>query len=495
MRVTDRQVRKLFMEYQKNGKIEMAALKAGMNRDTAADYIGSGQLPSERVVERDWRTRQDPFDEHWAEAEAMLREAPELEAKALFEWLSEQYGGRYDEGQLRTFQRHVRRWRALYGPEKEVYFPQEHRPGIRMETDFTCLNSLGITIHGENIDQLLCHSVLTYSNWQWGTLCRSESLLALRQGLQVVLVQLGHLPAEHWTDHTTAATHKLGSDEQGRRGFNGSYLKLMEHFGIEPRTINRAEPHENGDVESANGALKRRLKQHLLLRGSRDFDDADVIRRFIEEVFRKANRGRQKRLAEELAVMRPLLVGLLPEYVEEDVPISRWSTVQTDRRVYSVPSRLIGETVRVWRFEERVEVYLAGVRQLVMPRLTGEKMHAINYRDIIEWLIRKPGAFAQYRFRADLFPSLVFRRAYDRLCQDCSPRAADLDYLRILRQAARTMECDVERVLVDLEQRGLTPRWAVLQDFWPAAQPASAPVLQAFTVELDAYDTLLAEAQ
>ena len=237
------------------------------------------------------------------------------------------------------------------------------------------------------------------------------------------------------------------------------------------------------------------LGQHLLLRGNRDFDDSDAIRRFIEEVFTKANRGRQKRLAEELAVMRPLRVALLPEYVEEDVPVSRWSTVQSDRRTYSVPSRLIGETVRILRHEERVEVYLAGVRQLDMPRLTGEKTHSINYRDIIEWLLRKPGAFAQYRFRADLFPSLVFRRAYDRLCQDCAPRTADLEYLRILRQAARTMECEVERVLRELACRDLTPRWATLQEFWPATQPASAPDLQPLTVELDAYDTLLAEVQ
>lgn len=493
MRVTDRQVRKLFMEYQKSGKIQMAALKAGMNRDTAAAYIASGQLPSDRVVERDWRTRPDPFEGHWAEAEAMLREAPELEAKALFEWLSERHDDRYDEGQLRTFQRHVRRWRALYGPEKEVYFQQEHKPGVRLQTDFTCLNSLGMTIRSEPFQQLLCHSVLTYSNWEWGTLCQSESLLALRHGLQTVLVQLGHVPLEHWTDHSTAATHALGGDEHGQRGFNGTYLKLMEHFGVDPRTINRAEPHENGDVESSNGAFKRRLKQHLLLRGSYDFDDAQAIRRFIEEVFRKANRGRQKRLAEELAVMRPLRVALLPEYVEEDVSVSRWSTVQTDRRVYSVPSRLIGETVRVRRYEEQVEVCLAGAVQLVMPRLTGEKTHAINYRDIIEWLIRKPGAFAQYRFRSDLFPSLVFRRAYDRLCQDCAPRTADLDYLRILRQAAKTMECEVERVLMDLERRDLTPNWAALQAFWPAAQPAAAPNLQPLRVELNIYDALLTE--
>ena len=495
MRVTDRQVRKLFMEYQKSGRIQMAAIKAGMNRDTAAGYVANGQLPSERVVERDWRTRPDPFEAHWAEAETMLKEAPELEGKALFEWFSERHEGQYNEGQLRTFQRHVRRWRALHGPEKEVYFPQEHRPGIRMETDFTGLQSLGVTILGEASDPMICHSVLTYSNWQWGTLCLSESFLSLRKGLQAALVQLGHVPAEHWTDNTTAATHKLGGDEQGRRGFNGSYIHLTEHLGLDPHTINRAEPHENGDIESANGAFKRRLEQHLLLRGNRDFEDRDAYRRFIEDVFHKANRHRRKRLAEELAIMRPLRVALLPEYVEEDVLVNRWSTIQTDRRVYSVPSRLIGETLRVRRHEERVEVYLSGIRQLVMPRLTGEKRHAINYRDIIGWLIRKPGAFAQYRFRADLFPSLVFRRAFDRLCKDCAPRTADLDYLRILRQAAQTMESDVERVLVDLEERNICPQWSAVQEFWPPPQPMAVPDLMPLTVELAAYDTLLQEVQ
>lgn len=481
------------MEHQKTGRIQMAALKAGMNRDTAASYIASGKLPSEQEVARDWRTRPDPFEAHWAEVEAMLRDAPELEGRALFDWLSERYAGRYDEGQLRTFQRRVRRWRAMSGPEKEVYFPQDHRPGKRMSTDFTYLRSLGMTVRGEPFEQRLCHSVLTYSNWQWGTLCHGETFLALRRGLQVALVQLGHVPAEHWTDNTTAATHELGEDEQGHRGFNGSYLRMMEHFDIEPHTINRSEPHENGDVESANGAFKRRLKQHLLLRGSLDFDSEDDIRRFLEDIFHRANRRRQKRLDEELAAMRPLRVALLPEHIEEDVTVSRWSTIHSDRRVYSVPSRLIGEVVRVWRSEDRVEVYLAGTQQLSMPRLKGEKLHAINYRHIIEWLLRKPGAFAQYRFRTDLFPSLAFRRAYDRLCRDCVPRAADLEYLRILRQAARTMESEVERVLLELEVRDLTPRWAALQEFWPLAQPAAAPELRPLTVELEAYDALLAE--
>lgn len=491
MRVTDRQVRKLMMEYQRNGQIGMSALKAGMHRETASKYIHEGVLPSENMRDRDWRTRPDPFAAHWPEVAAMLEEAPELEGKALFEWLTERHPGCYEEGQLRTFQRHVRQWRTLYGPEKEVFFQQEHRPGVRLSTDFTCMNELGITIGGESFDHLLCHSVLTYSNWQWATICHSESLLALRAGLQSALLQLGRVPVEHWTDHSTAATHRLGGDEQGRRGFNTAYVELMRHFGIQPHTINKARPHENGDIESANGALKRRIKQHLLLRGNRDFEDIDAYRRFLEQILHKANALRRRRFLEEHAVMRALEAPLLAEYIEEKVVVSRWSTIQTDRRVYSVPSRLIGEEVRIRRHEQHVEVFVGTRKQLQMPRLTGKQLHTINYRHVIEWLIRKPGAFAQYRFREDLFPTLSFRRAYDRLVAVCSPRTADLEYLRILRQAARTMECEVEKVLLDLEAQGLTPRWDTLMEFWPDPQAPEIPDLAALSVELSAYNELL----
>lgn len=483
------------MEHQKTGNIEMAALKAGMTRKTAAKHLHAGELPSEQVKERDWRTRADPFDADWPEAKAMLQAAPELESKALFEWLGEQHPDHYQEGQVRTFQRRVRRWRAMEGPEKEVYFQQEHPPGVRLSTDFTCLNELEITIRGEPFEHRVCHSVLSYSNWQWGTVAHSESLLALRKGVQATLLQLGHTPTEHWTDHSTAATHELGEDEQGRRGFNRGYLELMDHFGIVPRTINRQEPHENGDVESANGVLKRRLKQHLLLRGGRDFNDLDSYRRFLESVFMKANRGRQARLAEELAIMRPLRVALLPEYMEEQVHVSRWSTILSDRCVYSVPSRLIGETVRVFRYEEHVEVHLGGALQVRMPRLTGDCTHAINYRHVIEWLIRKPGAFAEYRFHQDLFPTLAFRRAYDQLREACTPRTADLEYLRILRQAARTMECEVDAVLLELARRGLTPRWATVMEFLPVPAEASLPELKPLSAQLADYDQLLGETE
>jgi transposase InsO family protein len=440
-------------------------------------------------VERCWRTRPDPFAGHWAEVEAKLKEAPTLEGKAFFTWLCERYPGVYDEGQLRSFQRRLRQWRAQSGPEKEVYFAQEHRPGVRLSTDFTWMGRLGITLRGEPFAHLLCHSVLAYSNWEWATICGSESFLSLQAGVQAALLRLGHVPAEHWTDHSTAATHEVEGDAEGRRDFNRRYRDLMEHLGMTPRTIQPGRPNENGDVESLNGALKRCLEQHLLLRGRRDFEDQEAYRRFLEEVMTRANARRLERLREELAAMRPFTATLLPAYVEERARVSRYSTFQHDRKMYSVPSRLIGEEVTVRRYEEHLEVYYAGTLQERMPRLKGEKDHAINYRHIIEWLVRKPGAFRGYRFRQELFPGAAFRRAYDRLCEACPERTADLEYLRILRQAARTMQSQTEEVLLELERRDLTPRWNLVLEFWPTPK-TELPDLAPYAADLHSYDSL-----
>jgi len=363
-----------------------------------------------------------------------------------------------------------------------------------LQTDFTCLNSLRVTIGGAAFPHQLCHSVLTYSNWEWGTVCQSESYLALKHGLQAALVRLGHVPQEHWTDHSTAATHLIGAAAPGQWAFNDNYRSLLTHFAIVPQTINVGQPNENGDVESANGALKRRLEQHLLLRGSREFASVADYEQFIRTVLDKANRARQSKLAEELAVMRLLAVDLLPEYEELSVRVSRGSTIQVDCSAYSVPSRLIGQTVQVRCYEDQLEVWCRNQPQLTMPRVSGGQRHAVNYRHIIDWLVRKPGAFRQYRYRDDLFPSLVFRHAYDALNTVCLPRTADLEYLRILQAAARTMECEVEHALTQIAALGQPPRWSLVLEFLPRVE-VECPTLQPLAVNLAEYDALVATTE
>lgn len=490
----DRKVRKLMEEYQKTGNLIKSAIRADFDPKTARKYLRAGKLPSQMTVEHTWRTRKDPFEEYWPEAERMLEAAPELEAKSLFEWLYSRHPGDYQEGQLRTFQRKVRNWRALAGPEKEVYFPQKHHPGKRMSTDFTRMGKLGITIAGEPFDHMLCHCVLTFSNWAWATICHSESMLALRNGIQNALFRLGRVPEEHWTDHSSAATHQpAGSTDESKREFNGEYLSLMDHFSIKPCTIQVDSPNENGDVESLNGVLKRRIEQHLLLRGSRDFGSVKQYRAFLEEILEKANELRTDRMSEELGKMGLLNVSKLAEYKEYACYVRNGSTITVDRRVYSVPSRLVGEKVRVRRYETYIEVFYKGVQQLKAPWIGRDGAgNYINYRHIISSLVRKPGAFRNYRYRDDLFPTEAFRWAYDELAMGLNERNADREYLQILQNAAQNMECEVNAALYMLRAQNKTPRLDEVLKMTRRALLAP-PEMEPLAVSLSDYDELLAE--
>ena len=397
LETTDAQVRKLMEEFGKHGKVGVAALRSGMHRDTAAKYLKKRKLPSELKKRRTWRTRPDPFEQDWHLVEALLRDAPELEAKALFEWFSEhERPGKYQEGQVRTFQRRVKRWRATEGPPKEVFFAQEHRPGEAIQTDFTSGNELGVTIGGEAFPHLLCHVVLPYSNWEWTTVCRSESMAALRRGSQAAVFRLGKRPQWHQTDNSTAATHEIGG---GKRDFNTEYVELMEHLGMKPRTIGVGKSNQNGDVEALNGAHKRRLKQHLLLRGSKDFDSVVEYEVWVQGVCGKANELRRERFVEDLTAMEPVTVGRLPEWKEERTRVTSGSTIRIKHNTYSVPSQLIEEWVKVRVYDDRLEVWYADASQVTIERLLGRFGHRINYRHVIESLVRKPWAFERYRYR------------------------------------------------------------------------------------------------
>jgi transposase len=470
--------------------VDLASLRAGIHRNTGSKYLRAGKVPSELGTERTWRTRRDPFEEAWGEITERLSEAPGLEAKALFEDLCERFPGRYQEGQVRTLQRRIKQWRALHGPDKELFFEQEHRPGEAMQTDFTSMNELGITISGEAFPHLLCHQVLPYSNWEWATVVRSESMLALKRGVQAAVFELGRVPEYHQTDNSSGATHQL---DTGKREFNEKYEALMNHLGMKPRTTAIGEKEQNGDIEAMHRALKRRLEQHLLLRGGRDFESVGAWEGWLRGIARKANGRRSKRLSEELAVMRILDVQRLPEYQEEVVRVKQGSTIRVKNNTYSVPSRLTGEKVRARVYDDRLEVYYGGAHQLTAPRLLGEGGHRVDYRHIIWSLVRKPGAFERYRYREALFPTAAFRQAYDMLAAKlASTRNADIEYLRILHLAASTMECEVEIALHLLLADRTVPLADRVKELVVRERP-EIPDVKPMTPDLGEYDSLLSE--
>jgi len=485
---TDAEVRRMVQERAKGKTQDQAAARTGMSVRTLRTYERAGQLPSQLRQPRTYQTRPNPFAADWPWVVEHLVRDPAIQATTLFALLADRHPGRYQGMQLRTLQRHIAVWRAQHGPEREVYFPQVHQPGVVAQSDFTHMTDLGITLGGLPFPHLLYHLVLTYSNVEAVHICPSESFEALAEGLEVCLWQLGGVPQQHRTDHLSAAIRPLDSD--GRAQATARYRALMAHYGMAPTTNTAGEAHENGDVEQAHYRFKQAVDQALRVRGSRDFPTRAAYAHFLQTLARRRNLTRHVRFAEDRQALRPLPAAPLTPCRELRVPVSRFSTIQVLSNTYSLPSQLIGMTVLVRVRAETLEVYQGTAHLHTLSRLHGHGQHRIDYHHIIGSLVRKPGAFAQYRYRDDLFPTLTFRRAYDALTA-AVPGRADREYVRVLHLAARRSEAEVETALALLLEQQTPPTFESVRALVQPPGPVAVPALSTPELDFGIYDRLL----
>lgn len=488
--VTDQQVRRLRQKLMEGKTQQAAAAAAGMSERTARSWQ-RGPLPSEKERRRSWRTRPDPFGQIWSEEiEPLLQRDVDgaLQATTLLEWLQERHPGRFSHSQLRTLQRRLRDWRAINGPEREVFFPQEHPPGREAQLDFTDGRQLRVTIGGEPFAHLFFEFVLSYSGWRFVDLAFGETLEALVSGLQKALWDLRGVPEVVRSDNLSAATHEL-RHTRGRT-LNQRYEAVLSHYGLRSTRTNPRSSHENGVAEQAHYRLKTAIDQALILRGSRDFPSVGAYLSFVRELVDRRNRRSETRLQVERQHLRPLPPAPVPEYTTYRTRVRKWSTIRVTNRSYSVPSHLIGIEVEVRQYSEHLEVYYKGQQVARMDRLHGARETRIDYRHIILSLVRKPGAFARYRFREHLFPTQTFRLAYDAL-RDFRGERADVEYVRILHLAATTMESDVERALSQLLDMGKPFDYLAVRDMAAPVRPKAPQLASLGAPDLTVYDALL----
>jgi hypothetical protein len=490
--LTDAQV-KLMRLRRMEGKTQQAAAAAAGMCERSARKWETGPIPSETEKARAWRTRADPFAGVWECDLVPLLERDEkgvLQATTLLEVLQERYAGQFADAQVRTLQRRLRDWRALHGPEKEVFFEQVHVPGREAAIDFTHGTELGVTVRGSLLVHLLFEFVLSFSGWTWVCLAFAETFEALVAGLQGALWDLGGVPEVARSDNLSAATHEL---KTGGRELTKRFKAVLDHYDLRSTRIRAGESHENGVVEQRHFRTKQAVAEALVVRGSRDFDDVDAYIAFVREV---VDRSHNRKVADALEVERPALRPLpsapVPSYTTYRPQVRRWSTIRVGGKTYSVPSRLIGHEVEARQHPDVVEVYYRGRLIEAMPRIRGERDARIDYRHVIWSLVRKPGAFARYRYREELFPTLVFRRAYDAMRAARGDRA-DVEYVRTLHLAASTLEAGVERALATLLERGEPFDYAAVKALASPEQP-KVPAVAIPAVDLGAYDRLLGGA-
>jgi hypothetical protein len=488
--ITDHQVR-LYMKHRKDKTQELAAAKAGIS-ERSARRIESGAtvtLPSQ-TPRRYWRARADPFEDVWeSEVVPLLKSAPTLMAVTLLRKLQDDHPERFPDGMLRTLQRHVRQWRALKGPDKEVFFPQDHSPGQQGLSDFTAMGKC-VTIAGTAFSHILYHFVLAFSRWEYVEVVEGgESFEALSKGLQNALWQAGGAPHEHRTDSLSAAFKNLAE----KQDFTVRYTALLDHYALTGTRNNRGVSHENGSVESSHRYLKEAIEQALLLRGHRDFGDRSAY-----EVMRR-NRRNAAAFRVEREQLQDLPVRRSTDFVEEQAMVTRSGTFTVRAILYSAPSRLIGHLLKVRLYSDRLDCYLSGTVVLTLARGTraahSTRGRQLDYRHFIASLKRKPQAFKGLVFRDDLFPREAYRRMWEQLELKLTQRQACQAIVALLEMAAHDgVEAALAQRLDALLAAGVLPDVKRLrEEFVP--REAEVPLVTVEIPPASRYDALLPSAQ
>lgn len=456
-RITDHQVHKYKQHRNKLTQVAAAA-KTGISERSARRIEGCDALPSQRAP-RSWRTREDPLATVWdAEVVPLLQADPQLNAVTLLEELQRRHPGDYDTGVLRTLQRRMRQWRALHGPEREVFFAQEHPPGRLGLSDFTVADDLGVEIEGAAFDHRLYQFALAHSGWRHAVvMSEGESFLALSTGLQAALWRLGGTPEEHRTDSLSAAFNNLAEAQE----LTKRYDELCRHYGMRASRCNPGQSHENGSIESRHDSLKTAIDQALRLRGSRRFDDRAGYEAFVDQIVQRFNARVARRLAAERPMLRPLPPRRTAEYDELPARVSKYGIFTVKGVQYSAPSQLIGHRMMVRQYARHIECWLGGQCVLQRPRAThrdGQRHpRNIDYRHLVAALKRKPGAFARWVLRDAVFPRDVYRQTWARLAARLPEREACRTIVGLLALAAEGHEAQLADELEQLIELGQLP--------------------------------------
>ncbi len=477
----------------------MKSRQSGCTQETSAAKADISVRSGRRIEkgqrrdtkERHWRTRKDPLEAVWElELIPLLEREPSLTGITLWDYLDEKYPEHYPERLLRTLQRRVKHWQATQGPNKEVIFRQSVPAGQQGLSDFTHPNT-AITIADEPFAHLLYQFRLAYSGWRYVHIVQGgESYSALADGLQNALHQLGGAPKEHRTDSLSAAYVNAAQKQR----LTDAYQALCQHYGMRPTTNNLGISHENGAIEAPHGSLKRRIEQAIKLRGSADFSSIRAYRDFIEHIVGKLNKRCKGRLAEEQQILMLLPRDRFMDYTELTVKVTTSSTISVKRGLYTVPSRLIGENVRVHLYHDRLQCFVGQTRVITLSRVypatpTG-RARQIDYRHIIHSLAAKPQAFRFSQFRDDLLPSPQYRQLWKQAEQQFTPQEACKWMVAVLRFAA-DYDCEgslASELMQQAEQSQLPDLKSLQARYLQHTEPPSIPVRQH---QIADYDRLL----
>jgi len=393
---------------------ELAAAKSGMS-------ISSGYRTEKGLRQpkkpRTHRTRIDPLADIWeSELLPLLGKEPTLTGLTLWEHLDDNFPEEYPYKLLRTLQRRVAVYKLEHGPSRDVIFRQSFPAGVQGMSDFTHPDTK-ITIAGAEFEHIIYQFVLTHSHHRYAQVMQGgESFSALSEGLQNAFAHIGGVPLESKTDSLSAA-YKNAYEE---KTLTDNYNKLCQHYGLKAIRNTKGVSHENGSVETAHKALKHRIDQAIKLRGSHDFKSIEEYQKLINAQVKRLNKRSVNRFANEKKALKPLPKYRFMDYQEIATKVTTSSTITIKRTLYSVPSKLIGANLKILLYHDKLECYVGTNKITTLRRVYTHKgqprARLINYKHVIDSLVKKPQAFRYSQIQEDLMPSELYKQ----LWQQCN---------------------------------------------------------------------------
>lgn len=484
--ITNEQFITLVSAMKKLHNIEDSAEISKMHRNTAGKHLKKGCLPSETKKKR----KKSPLlskinPKHWVEITDLLTTSPELEVTALFDHLLEQYPDDYKGTELRSLQRNIREWRMTEGSEKEVMFYQHYNPGERSQSDFVHMNYLKVTIHGKQYDHILFHFMLPYSGWEDVLVCEGgESFDNLSRGYEIALWKLGGSPKIHRTDNLSAAI----TVTKGGNYFTTNWQHLMNHYNVTPTVNNPGKSNENGKVERSNGLFKRSLENQLALRKSKNFGSVEEYQAFVTKIVEKRNLQRKAKVIEEKTIIADLPRGKWYSAVKFPVKVYSDSTIRVEGATYSVPSRTIGSTLSAYVYPSKINLMYGDTQIATMERLKKGSV-TIDFRHIVHSLKKKPGAFEDYKYKDHMYPSVAFRKAYDKFRSRYGTLRANKSYIALLDLAKMYSVAEVSSVIEKLQEEKVVPTHSAVTPH--LIQAIKVPNVTVATPSLAKYNDLI----
>jgi transposase len=342
----------------------------GVSRNTVRRYIESGGWASYRKPRR---AKALDGREDWL-AERLLRHRGN--ADVVRQDLARELGLVVS---LRTVERAVAGLRQDLRAQARATVRFETPPGRQLQIDF---GETRVEVGGEPVRAHVFVATLGWSRRCWVQAFRHERQSAWFDGIEGAFAHFGGVPKEVLLDNAKALVEHHDAATREVR-FNERLLAFARYWSFTPRACAPYRARTKGKDERGVGYVKRNaIAGHAFASWAALEAHLAWWMREIADVREHGTTGEApiaRFQREEAAALRPL-EGRPPFRQVRDLirRVSSDCCVEIDTNAYSVPWRLIGETVRVVVAGGRVSIQHGGAEVAVHPESAGRRQRRVE---------------------------------------------------------------------------------------------------------------------